>query len=53
MDTAVWCGRVTMKDVAITEITAYLEESWYTTVTEKLVYRYNKTLASFGDYVEK
>ncbi len=38
---------------AITKITAYLEESWYTAGIERLVYHYNKMLDSFGDYVEK
>ncbi len=46
-------GRVTIKDAAIIEITTYLEESWYTARIEKLMYHYNKTLNSFGDYVEK
>ncbi len=32
---------------------ACLEESWYKAGTEKLGHRYNKTLDSFGDYVEK
>ncbi len=35
---------------AITEIIAYLKESGYTARIEKLLYRYNKTHDSFGDY---